>query len=152
MGMSAAWAFEVAMRWAHIFAAITALGGAFFMWAVLIPAAQSALQPEEHRRLREAVVRRWRMVVHTCILLFLISGFYNYFVITRLTHAGQTIYHALFFVKVLLAFATFAVALLVTSSRAIGERMRQRNHFWVGAIVLLASAIVLISGVIRVMY
>ena len=105
------------MRWAHVLAAIVAVGGSIYMRFVLMPVAASVLEEEPHKRLRAALTRLWQRFVHACILLFLVSGFYNYLAVTRLNHVSQPLYHALFGIKFLLALGVFALALILTSNQ-----------------------------------
>jgi uncharacterized membrane protein len=66
----------VVFRWMHIAAACAAVGGVLFM-RVIVPIGLKELDPET----REATFLRLRwvfkMVIHTCILLLLLSGIYN---------------------------------------------------------------------------
>jgi uncharacterized membrane protein len=137
------------MRWLHILSAVTAVGGAIFMLFVLRPAAAAALQEGDHSGLREAIRTRWQRLVHVCILLFLVSGFYNYLVVMRPQHVDQPLYHALFGVKFLLALVVFVLALALSSSKAWSQRLRADAGRWLSALVLLAVAVVLISGFMR---
>lgn len=135
------------MRWAHILSAIVAVGGTFFVRFVLMPAADATLSEEAHSNLRPALMGRWQKVVHTCILLFLVSGLYNYLVITRFEHAGQPLYHALFGTKFLLAILVFALAIALTSKRQTSLHVKAKS--FLALLVLLATAVVLISGIMR---
>ena len=137
------------MRWAHILSAIVALGGSIFIRFVLMPSAQSVLDEKTHGELRNAVTRRWMKFVHTCILLFLISGFFNYLVITRHDHQGQAIYHMLFGIKFLLALVVFALAVALTSLKNWSASIRANAKMWLGLLIALAVVIVCISGYMR---
>jgi uncharacterized membrane protein len=136
-------------RWLHIFAAIIAVGGSIFIRFILTPIAKSTLDAETHLKLRETVTRRWMKWVHTCILLFLISGFYNYLVVTRHVHEDQPLYHALFGMKFLLALVVFGLAIFLTLSRPIGVKLRDNGKVWMSLLILCAAAIVMISGVMK---
>ena len=138
------------MRWAHILAAIVALGGSVFLRLVYLPAVASTLPEEPATRLRERILSRWKRIVHTCILLFLVSGFYNYLVVTGPAHKGQPLYHALFGVKFLLALAVFYLALALTSSSRFGAGLRKKGPVGLTLLVLFAVLIVLISGYLKV--
>lgn len=142
---------ELIMRWFHVLSAITAVGGAIFLKMALMPAAMSVLKEEEHNRLRVPLMKRWQKIIHTCIALFLISGFYNYLVVTRFQHDGQALYHALFGIKFLLALAVFFLAIALTSQGNLFADLRARARFWLGILVALAVAVVLISGFMRTM-
>ena len=137
------------MRWAHILAAVTAVGGVFFMRFVLMPSAQASLAPEAHEALRSAILKRWQRIVHTCILLFLLSGFYNYLTITRHLHDGQSVYHMLFGIKFLIALAIFTLALMLTSTRPWAAAVQANTRFWMTLLALLAVAAIALSGVMR---
>lgn len=136
-------------RWVHILSAIAALGGSIFIYFVLNPVVQLSFPEPDRERLRANLMRRWRIVLHTAILLFLLSGFYNYLAITRLQHQGQAIYHALFGIKFLLALALFFVAIALSGKSAMAERFRANYRRWTGVVVSLGVAIVLISGLLR---
>lgn len=137
------------MRWMHILSAIVALGGVIFIRFVMMPSAQQVLDDETHAKLRATITRRWMKFVHTCILLFLISGFYNYLVIQRPIHDGQAIYHALFGVKFLLALVVFALAVALTSLKPWSEKLRANAKFWLMLLIALAVIIVGISGFMK---
>ena len=139
----------IVMRWLHIFAAIVAVGGSIFLRFVLAPVAKATLEPETHIKLRENVSLRWMKFVHTCILLFLVSGFYNYLVITAPQHPDQPLYHALFGTKFLLALVVFALAIVLTSSKSFGYKARENAKVWLSLLVFCAVAIVMISGVMK---
>jgi uncharacterized membrane protein len=141
----------VLMRWIHILAAITAVGGTLFLRFVLLPAASRALSPEDHVRLRETMIGRWQRIVHACILAFVVSGFYNYLAITRFDHEGQPFYHALFGIKFLMALCVFALAVILTSKRPWPEALRANMRFWGALLAGAAIGVVLISGVMKVM-
>lgn len=137
------------MRWAHIFAAVIAVGGAIFLRFVLMPSAQASLDDAAHARLRSALIGRWQKFVHTCVLLFLVSGFYNYLAITRFEHEGQPLYHMLFGIKFLLALAVFALAVALTSLKSWSEKLRSNSRMWLVVLVALAAAVILVSGYMR---
>lgn len=140
---------ELLMRWIHILAAVVAVGGSTFMRLVLMPAAAETLDDEPHQRLRQAVMRRWRVFVHAGIGLLLLSGFYNYLAVTRFDHKGQAGYHALIGVKILLALAVFALAIGLTSRKSWSETLRRDARRWLGLLVALAMAVVMIGGVLK---
>lgn len=132
----------------HILSAVVAAGGSIFMLVVLSPAVARQVPKESLAGLHEAVRTRWQRIVHTCILLFFVSGFYNYLVITAPKHSGQALYHAFFGVKFLLALAVFGLAIVLTG-RKTGNMRAERRKFLLTVLVLLALAVVLISGVLK---
>lgn len=135
-------------RIVHVGTAITLVGGSIFMAFVLIPST-SAISDEEHDKLRASLMGRWKMFVHIGVLLFLISGFYNYMTMIP-KHKGDGLYHGLVGTKVILAMGVFFIGeALVGKSKAF-EPMRQNRARWLKILVLLAAVIVGISGFVKV--
>jgi len=140
---------DTASRIVHVGTAITLVGGSVFMAFALMPAAAAKLSDEEHDRLREGVLGRWKKFVGPGIGLFLISGFYNFARMVPL-HKGDSLYHALLGTKILLAFAVFFIAsALVGKSKGL-EGMRQNRAKWLKVLIILAATIVGISGFVKV--
>ena len=83
---------DVLSRIVHVSTAIVLLGGSIFTWLVWQPAVRQR-SVEDGRLLGDQIRRRWKPFVHGGILLFLVSGFYNYFrAAPRLIKDG--LYHA----------------------------------------------------------
>jgi len=140
--------FDAISRITHITTAITLAGGTAFVVFVLAPSARSILESEE-LKLRMSINQRWKRFVHVGILLFLVSGFYNYFRAMP-AHKGDGVYHALIGTKILLALVMFFIASALVGRSKAFDFMRKRRIVWLRTIVLLAFAIVAISGVARV--
>ncbi len=139
---------DVISRVVHVGMVIILAGGSFFMWRVLLPSA-SELPDDQHDKLREAVIGRWKKFVHMGIGLILISGFYNF---ARLApgHKGDSLYHALVGTKILLAFGAFFLgSALVGKSKAF-EGLRQNRARSLALLIALLAAIVAISGFVKV--
>jgi uncharacterized membrane protein len=139
---------DVLSRIVHVGTAITLVGGTIFMWLVLLPSA-NRLSQDAHDQLAGEVKGRWKRFVHVGILLFLVSGFYNYFRAMPL-HKGDGLYHGLVGTKMILAFVIFFIASALVGRSAKLERMRQNKAFWLRTAVLLAAVIVAISGYVKV--
>ena len=136
-------------RWAHVLTAVVVVGGAIFLRFVLMPAASSVLNDEEHGRLRTAVLRRWKMFVHGSIALLLVSGFYNYLAVTRFNHEEQPLYHALFGMKFSLAVLVFALGIALTSRGELFAAVRENSRIWLAVLVAMAIVVVLMGGVLH---
>lgn len=135
----------VLLRWIHVGTAIVLLGGSVFMRFMLMPAAEQ-LPDDQHQALRQRVMGRWKKVVMGGIALLLVSGFYNYLTSSK---AGG-LYHGLMGTKILLAFAVFFLASALTG-RSVGlEPIRRNSKRWLGVLILLASFVVAIGGVLKV--
>lgn len=135
-------------RFVHIATAITLVGGSVFMLVALIPAA-NLLSSESHAQLASAVQGRWKRFVHLGILLFLLTGLYNYWRGFDL-HRGDGLYHGLVGTKILLALALFAIVSVLVGRSAKFEGMRANRSKWLGVVVLLATLIVGISSFVKV--
>lgn len=137
-------------RWVHVGTTIVLIGGTVFMRFVLAPAASATLGDNEHAALRERVVGTWKRFVHIGILLFLLSGLYNYLVVTRPLHEGDGLYHALMGTKILLALVVFFFAsALVGKSQGL-QKIRDNRNKWLLVLVLLSALIVGIAGFLKV--
>lgn len=141
-------AIDILSRWTHIGTAVVIVGGSVFLRFVLLPAA-SKLPEEQHLALRAAIIARWKMFVHIGILLFLVSGFYNYFQAMP-KHKGQPIYHALIGTKMLLAFGLFFLSSLLVGRSVLAEKMRTRMAYWQTLGIVLGAIIIGISGYVKV--
>ena len=109
---------NVVSRWLHVSTAIVLVGGTVFIRFVLTPNAEQ-LPQAEHDRLRELVTANWRKFVRGGILLFLLTGFYNYLVVAVPQHHGDKTYHMLMGVKILAAFGVFFLAEALVGRAAV---------------------------------
>lgn len=146
-----AFGMQVVMRWVHVLTAIVVVGGVIFMRLVLAPVSRAQLDPAAGQQLREAIMGRWRKVVHAGILLFLVSGLYNYFFVTRYAHEAP-VYHMLFGIKFLLALVVFALALMLTSSKGYAARVQANAAAWTGVLITLAVLTVMLGGYMKALH
>ena len=134
------------VRWIHVAAAITAIGGAAFMRWALLPAVQTALPADLQSLVHDAVRGRWTRVVHVCIALLLVTGAINFYLLALKNKIDPMPYHALFGLKVLSALGVFFIASAL-GGRAPGfARMRADRGKWLSILLALAAVIVLLSG------
>jgi uncharacterized membrane protein len=98
-------------RWMHIATAAVAVGGVFFL-RIVFPIALRALDPQSAHTMLLRTRRVFKMVIHSCILLLLISGTYN--AVTnwpKYSAMGHGLGHGLFGVHLLLALIVFGISL-----------------------------------------
>jgi uncharacterized membrane protein len=146
------------LRWAHVLAAIVALGGLLFARFALLPAAEE-LGRETADRIHAGIRRRWLPWVIAAITLLLASGLTNYILLIRRVKDApelwggdwlrQTGYHTLFGVKFLLALAVFYLASGLVGRGAGTQWIRDGRRQWLSVTVGLGVAAVLISGWMR---
>ena len=106
------------LRWAHILAAIVAMGGLVFARYGLLPAL-AEVEESTRDRIHDAIRRRWLPWVIGAITVLLVSGLANFLIFNARVKAEgwaggewmrQTSYHALFGAKFLLAMVVFYFA------------------------------------------
>lgn len=142
---------DILSRWLHVFAAIVLLGGSVYVRFVLMPAA-AQLPDAEHAQLKEALRRKWSKIVGAGIGLLLLSGLLNYLVLPRLKGDPKpsALYHALIGTKVLLSLVVFFLASALSGRAAAFEGIRKNARTWLGVTIALASIVVALAGVVKV--
>jgi uncharacterized membrane protein len=135
------------MRWAHIFAAVTAAGSTFFMRWALLPSLDS-IDEASRAKLHQAIRARWVLPLHLSITFLLVSGLYNFMMIMK-TYQLEKFYHPLFGIKFLLALAVFFIAIQLIGKSAAAQKFQQNRRLWLNVNVVLMVGIILISGVLR---
>ena len=117
-----------------------------FVLFVLLPAAR-VLSDEGRPLLLKTVMARFRWVSWSTILLLLTSGLYN--IRLRAWAAPWGLYWSLLTVKIVLAFAVFAISLLLTLPIPALESFRARREKWLKIALGIAVAVILISAYLR---
>ena len=136
------------LRWMHIVPAVVAGGATAFAGIALLPAL-ATLPEAERLRLKEAIDRRWRVVVMVCITLLLVSGIANFVLYQAPVHKGQSLYHALFGIKFVAALIVFFLASALSGRSPALAPIRANSRFYVGVAAALVLAILLISGALK---
>ncbi|MEZ6132914.1 MAG: hypothetical protein R3C59_29950 [Planctomycetaceae bacterium] len=135
---------QVLSRWAHVGTAIVLVGGTAFFRFIVVP-----LLADNSADLVGRIRDRWKKVVHAGILLFLVSGIYNY--VTMIPrHKGDSLYHALLGIKMLLALYVFFLASVLVGRSAGTQKFRDQSRKWTSVMLLVAAIIVGISGFVKV--
>lgn len=138
----------VLSRIVHVITAIVLVGGSIFTLLVLLPAGRQ-IDEGSNAQLLTAVIGRWKRYVHLGIVLFLISGIYNYTLAIEL-HRGDGPYHAMMGTKMLLAVFVFFIASALVGRTGKLEGMRRQRGKWLTVLVLIALVIVAISGFLKI--
>jgi hypothetical protein len=145
------------LRWAHILAAIVAMGGLVFARFALLPAL-SEIDGTTRDRIHDAIRRRWLPWVIGAITLLLASGLANFLLFNgRVKAEGwsdgfwmrQTGYHALFGAKFLLAMVAFYFASALVGRGEGTQWVRNDRAKWLSVTLGLTLAVVLLSGWMR---
>ena len=140
----------IVMRWVHILSAIGMLGGALFIRVVLKSAIPTL--PEEAREPFAVTVRaRWKKLVMLYATLLIVSGFYNYLMVTRFDHPDTPLYHALFGIKFLMAMAVFALAMFLVGRTSLAQRIQSQDKLYLSLLAAMGIGVVLIAGYMKVL-
>lgn len=134
-------------RWVHISAAIVAIGGAAYAVIAVLPTLRE-LSEDVRVRIADAVRSRWARVVHVCIVLLLLTGGLNFYLLALAPGVEPMPYHAIFLLKLLAALAIFFIASALVGRSPGFAAMRAASRRWLTTILALAAAIVLLSGVL----
>ena len=145
------------LRWAHVLAAIVAMGGLFFARFALVPAL-SEIDSTTRDRIHDAIRRRWLPWVIGAITILLASGLANFLLFNGRVKAegwangqwmAQTSYHALFGAKFLLALVAFYFASALVGRGAGTQWVRNDRAKWLSVTLGLTLAVVMLSGWMR---
>lgn len=139
---------DVVSRILHVVTAICLVGGSIFSLAVLLPSLAQLDEPVR-KTFAQSVTARWKRFVHVGVLIFLISGFYNFARSVPL-HKGDTLYHALVGTKILIALVVFFLASALVGRSEKLSFIRDNRRKWLTITVVLALTIVAISGYLKV--
>ena len=147
---------NLVLRLLHLFAAFTAVGGAIFIRFALLPGL-SELEPAAREELHAKVRPRWAKIVGIAIGILLISGLANYILFIRTFKTWDdawkdvyaSMYHMLFGIKFVLALGMFFLASALAGKAAGLQKIRDNARFWINVNLILALALVVVSGVMR---
>jgi hypothetical protein len=145
------------LRWAHVLAAIVAMGGLVFARFALLPAL-SQFDSETRDRIHDAIRRRWLPWVIGAITVLLASGLANFLLFNARVKTEdwsegmwmrQHSYHALFGAKFLLAMVAFYFASALVGRGAGTQWIRDDRAKWLSVTLGLTLAVVMLSGWMR---
>lgn len=135
----ASWTYVILLRWVHVLCAGLLIGGTFFVAFLLPgPSREPNAPAEDSIYLRSR--RGFKMVVHSCILLLLISGIYNAYGNWHLYSLNRPLAHGLFGPHLLLAAIVFAILLLMLARKV--PRPSERSWLRIAVILLFVTVLV----------
>jgi uncharacterized membrane protein len=147
------------LRWFHLVAAITAVGGTIFMRFALVPSI-GVVSDEQRKLLYEQIRRRWAILVMASIAFLLISGVWNFVSFMHEAkselpeweawrHSYMMLYNALFGIKFLLAMVIFFIASALAGRSAGTQKIRDRAVYAMTLNLVLALIVVALAGIMR---
>ncbi|MEZ6071005.1 MAG: hypothetical protein R3C10_12195 [Pirellulales bacterium] len=105
-----------------------------------------ALDAEAGKSFLATVRGRWSKVLHTAILVLIISGVYN---VSQTIGDRPPVYHMVFTLKLLLALAIFFFAIALTGRSQATQKLRDHTTKWLTVVVVLGVIVVCLSGFLR---
>lgn len=134
------------MQWIHLAAAVVGVGGIGFLVFLLIPSTR-VLLPEHQDALMKKVLRRFRLVSWSVIVLLIVSGLYNLRAYYWELAWGRA--WLLLTMKILLALLVFGVSLSLTLPFPLLAKLRKRREQLLITAFALAMVVILISAYLR---
>jgi len=134
------------VQWMHVTAAVMGVGGMAFLLFVLIPSL-GALEPAQRDLLTKQVMKRFRWLIWSAIIVLLVSGLYSIREYYWEVAWGKS--WALLTVKIVLALLVFEVALALTLPLKFFDRVRARAQIWLSIAVGVAVVIIFIAAYLR---
>ena len=131
----------------HILGAIILVGGLIYLRTVVMPSAAAANAKNVDEKFG-GLRAKWAMWIGIATLLLLVSGLWNLAMIFH-TYKLDISYHMLLGLKILAAFALFALAALIAGRRVAAEVIRERMRMWVGVSIALGVLVVAIGSAMR---
>jgi uncharacterized membrane protein len=99
-------------RWLHVISACLTIGGVFFI-RFIVPRGLMLLDETPRRQVFLVMRRNFKIVIHTVILLLLITGIYNTWLAWDKYQLDKAVLHALWGTHILLAGLAFTISLYV---------------------------------------
>lgn len=132
----------------HLAAAMAAIGGTIALRFIVHPNLK-LIEGDSRATFERAIRKRLTMVIHTSILLLLITGLVN---VMRAFQTGrEPIYTMLLFAKVLLAVGVFFIAIMLTISGDGTGTFQKHRGAWMLLNIVLGLAVVFLSATIRLL-
>ena len=129
-------ALGIFFRWLHVIAACVAVGGLFFM-AVVLPLGLRAIEPAQHKELRVGLRQVFKRVVHSAILLLIISGAFNTWRNWEVYRLNMPLTHAVWGIHLILALVVFGISLAVVAGKE--PRPTHRAWMWVNLVLMILA-------------
>ncbi|MBI84468.1 MAG: hypothetical protein CMJ81_14840 [Planctomycetaceae bacterium] len=141
----------VIFRWMHILGTIALVGSALFYWQVLL-AGNVFGSGDNANKAWQSLRGRWARLVMLSILLLLVSGTANTFLMVKSGEFKQVpagVYHGLLALKIGLAIVVFLLMSFLTGKTAVAQRLQKNMQLWISISVILAVLVVMLAGIMK---
>ena len=139
---------DLVLRWLHILAAITLVGGTIFWRFVCVPGL-AHLDESTRKEVFSGLRSRWSRLVMLGTALLLISGLVNLYQIMGQYELPRP-YHMVFGIKFLIAMVIFYIAARLSGRSPAADRFREKLGFWLNVNLVLAILVVCLAGYLKV--
>jgi uncharacterized membrane protein len=137
-------ALTVFFRWLHVASACVAIGGVFFL-RILAPYGLATLDPVPRKAAFLRLRRALKMVIHSAILLLIVSGIYNSWLNWDAYTQIPMQAHPLWGTHVLLALIIFAIALYVLA----GAEPPAKHARWTLVNLVLMALLLAVAATLK---
>jgi uncharacterized membrane protein len=138
---------SLVLRWFHIFAGMTAVGGLVYLRFVMLPTL-AGFDAGQRAKLEDGLRQRWSKVVAAAIGVLLISGLANFMITVKFYEVPKW-YHSIWGTKFLLAMVIFFLSSALAGRSAMATKMRTNATMWLNINLVLAVIIVCLSGMLK---
>ena len=135
---------DILMRYLHVVAACLAVGGAFFL-RFLLPVGTRDLDAEKKDFVFLRSRRAFKMVVHSSILAFLVSGIYNSIKLFPQYKANPPVLHGLWGTHILLGLVIFVISIVLLK----GVEPPRNHRTWMKVNVGLMLLTILVASSVK---
>ncbi len=146
-------AFDLILRWMHIFGAIMLVGSTIFMRCVYLPAREFS-EDKPQAEFAEWIRKLWARMVMISSGQLLISGIFSVIMLVKQFEISKeafpgNVYHPILGIKFLIAFVIFFLAAAISGKSGLAQKLRQKEKFWLTVNMVLAITVVCMAGVMR---
>jgi hypothetical protein len=135
---------DILFRYVHIVAASLAVGGAFFMRFIL-PQGSRDLDPQNKEFVFLRSRRAFKLVVHSAILAFLVSGAYNAVRLWPQYRVNHWVLHPLWGLHLFLGLTVFTISVVLLR----GVEPPRKHRGWMKANVILMLLTILAASSLK---
>jgi uncharacterized membrane protein len=139
---------SLVLRWLHILAGMTAVGGMIFLRAVVVPSI-GAISTDAFKSFHGQMRPRWAKIVAAAIGTLLITGLVNFIITVKLYEVPKW-YHMVWGIKFLIALVIFFISSVMAGRSALADKFRANVRMWLNLNIFLAVVVVCLSGVLKI--
>ena len=144
--------FDIFMQWLHISSVTIAVGGMFLLRFIACPAMTQVFAKDENARkiMVQAIIQRFKLIVHGSVALLLASGGYLLWRAWPLVINKQMVaYRHTLELKILLALFVFFVSIRLTATKPEPNFFQRKRDCWLTVNFILALIVIGLAAFLR---